>query len=99
MFTSRSSRRGPSGLVAAVPVLLLMMGLAGGGCGTVDHVDFPADPDASADGGGGRPGADGAECTPNDRADCAGYCGKLLGRCGEVIDCGACTADLTCGGA
>ena len=76
-----------------------MVGLAGAGCGTVDHVDFPGDPDASADGGGVAPGADGATCTPNDRADCAGYCGKLAGRCGNIADCGACPANLTCGAA
>ena len=80
--------------------------LAGAGCSTVDHVDFfPDDGGAlAADGaplgtgdGGGLP--DGAACVPNNAADCAGYCGSIVGRCGKIIECGSCPAGLNCGGA
>src|SRR5512140_1744156 len=82
----------------------LGVALGAAGCGT-EHVEFPTDLDAQAqDGtttgphdGGGVPLPDGGTCVPNDAADCAGYCGSRIGRCGVVIDCGSCPAGLSCG--
>ncbi len=86
-------------LVAAA----LAVGLAA--CGGADGVVFPSDSDASVAGDAGPgPGpvgdatvGDGAACVPFNAADCAGKCGQLVGRCGNVIDCSACPGGLTCG--
>src|SRR3984885_10771245 len=84
----------------AVAALALLFAIAPA-CNAVDHVDIPSDTDAQAtDGAPGIDGGtlpDGATCVPNDLADCAGYCGKLAGRCGNLIDCKSCPAGLTCG--
>src|SRR5262249_40293382 len=79
---------------------------------TVDHVDFPGDPDGSVsgsdgNGGGVPPGIDATaptpeggppQCVPDQARDCAGKCGTIVGHCSEILDCGGCPSPQTCGG-
>jgi Kelch motif len=79
---------------------LLVIGTAA--CSGADNMDLGLGSDASVapDGGAAAPDAtlpDAGGCVPFDTADCAGKCGKLVGRCGNVITCTACPGALTCG--
>ena len=52
----------------------------------------------SPDGATTADGATGGPCVRDDAADCAGKCGELKGRCGQVITCGGCPTGQSCGG-
>src|SRR5439155_5466289 len=76
-------------------------GKIGDGCGkTLDCGDCTS---GLTCGGGGTPGVCGAAagaCTPLSCQQPGGqYCGKIGDGCGKALDCGACPAGQTCGGA
>lgn len=84
--------------VSSISVLALVLS----GCGALLGVDFD---DAKASDGGAQPNparvgaeADAAPCARDDAADCARRCGRLAGRCGDVVACGGCSTAETCGG-
>jgi hypothetical protein len=97
--------------VKSPPIFGLVLAIAlAAGCTSIVGADFdrPGAPEASEAGSAGGDveapdGASSAEgaapgCTRDDAADCAQKCGRRRGRCGQVLDCGGCANDQTCGG-
>jgi len=77
-----------------IPVfVMLVVGACGGGAGSkVDQTD--------GDGGPGGPGGqlgDGGGCQPKTCADMGYNCGQNADGCGNLLDCGTCTAPTFCG--
>jgi hypothetical protein len=75
-------------------------GLAGDGCGGTQSCGT-CGPGTTC-GGGGTPGtcgaADADTCAPLSCKDQGLTCGKTGDGCGNLIDCGTCTGNQTCGG-
>ena len=82
-------------LHAAAAAAILSFGCGSGTRLTIEYEQpdaaVEASPTPSPESGDGT-------CTPNDRVDCEGACGQIVGRCGTLIQCGGCVSGA-CGGA
>jgi hypothetical protein len=98
-------------LVAAISTIAVACGSSGDGStfdaggagqdGSVDPGTDGGDPNAGNDASFGQDGGDSGPtgtCTPKTCAQLAVECGPQGNGCGQLINCGTCTAPQTCGG-